>query len=77
MTSNEEHYAIGVSVAPGVDEDLLSLLYDPQTSGGLLISAGADWSDHMVSAMEKSGVRVWPIGRARSQNGGVRVRIMV
>jgi selenide,water dikinase len=77
MTSNEEHYARGVSVAQGVDEDLLSLLYDPQTSGGLLISAGADWSDHLVSAMEKAGVRASSIGRARSQNGGVRVRIMV
>jgi len=77
MTSNEEHYAAGASVAAGVDEDLLSLLYDPQTSGGLLISAGADWSDHLVSVMEKAGVRASAIGRARSQNGGVRVRIMV
>jgi selenide,water dikinase len=77
MTSNEEHFAAGVSVAAGVDEEMLALLYDPQTSGGLLIAAGADWSDHLVSLMEKGGVRAWAIGRARSQNGGVRVRIMV
>ena len=77
MTSNEEHFAAGASVAAGVDEDVLSLLYDPQTSGGLLISAGADWSDHLVSVMEKAGVRASAIGRARSPNGGVRVRIMV
>jgi selenophosphate synthase len=56
---------------------MLSLLYDPQTSGGLLISAAADWSDHLAAVLGQAGVRASAIGRVRSQNGGVRVRIMV
>ena len=75
MTSNEEHFAGGVSVARGVDEDLLSLLYDPQTSGGLLISAGAEWSDHVVSALEKADVRACRIGRASPRFAGIHVDV--
>jgi selenide,water dikinase len=75
MTSNEEHFAGGVSVARGVDEELLSLLYDPQTSGGLLISAGAEWSDHVVSALEKADVRAFRIGRALARVPGIHVDV--
>src|SRR6185295_3433786 len=35
MGSNEEHFARSVQADSGVAEDLVSLLYDPQTSGGL------------------------------------------
>ena len=80
MTSNQEYFAAGVSAPDHLDEraeDLLSLLYDPQTSGGLLISAAADWSDQVAAALERAGVRAVRIGRAHSQSGGVRVRIVV
>ena len=33
-----EHFATGVTVAPRTDPLLVDLLYDPQTSGGLLIA---------------------------------------
>ena len=39
MGSNQEHFASGVRVDPGVDADREALLYDPQTSGGLLVAA--------------------------------------
>jgi selenide,water dikinase len=75
MTSNLEHYASGVSVARGVDEELLSLFYDPQTSGGLLISAAVEWSDQVVSALEKAAVRASRIGRASAKVPGVHVDV--
>jgi selenide,water dikinase len=75
MTSNEEHYAAGVSVAAGVDDELLTVFYDPQTSGGLLISAGADWSDQVVSALGKNGVPASRIGRALAKKPGLHVDV--
>ncbi len=79
LTSNQEYYAAGVSVATGGsgehDEDVLSLLYDPQTSGGLLISAAAEWSDHVAAALENAGVRAARIGRARGKTQGVHIDV--
>jgi selenide,water dikinase len=77
LTTNEEHYAAGVSVADGLraDDDRVSLLYDPQTSGGLLISAAPEWSDQVAAALEEAGVRAARIGRALPERAGVRVDV--
>src|SRR5207247_3692511 len=41
MLSNQEHFAKSTKIDPRVDADIVSLLYDPQTSGGLLIAASS------------------------------------
>ena len=51
LGSNQEHFAGGVTVNPGVDPDREAILYDPQTSGGLLIAAGADAADRVAAAL--------------------------
>jgi selenide,water dikinase len=62
--TNREHFAKGVSVAPGVDGALVDLLYDPQTSGGLLIAV-SDWNaSDVASALAAAGVVATRIGRA-------------
>ena len=62
--TNREHFAKGVSMAPGVDGALVDLLYDPQTSGGLLIAV-SDWNaSDVVSALAAAGVVATRIGRA-------------
>jgi selenide,water dikinase len=38
MGSNLEHYGEAVRIDPGVDDALAAVLYDPQTSGGLLVA---------------------------------------
>ena len=38
MASNQEHFAAVVDVAAEVPPELRDLLYDPQTSGGLLVA---------------------------------------
>ena len=40
MATNREHFGAGVEMAGGVADDLQDLLFDPQTSGGLLIAVG-------------------------------------
>ena len=74
LASNEDHYSGGVHVDPGIHPDVLSLLFDPQTSGGLLIAADGRAADAVASALEAAGVRASRIGRTQpSSTPGVRV----
>ena len=77
LGSNEEHYRGGVRIGDGVDDDLVSLLFDPQTSGGLLIAVNPDFAAAAVAALDAAGVRAPRIGRAEALARGVSVRIMV
>ena len=45
-----------VDFAPGVDPVLRDVLFDPQTSGGLLISVEADRAEAMLNALREKGV---------------------
>ena len=38
MTSNQEHFARRAAIGRGVSDELEMVLYDPQTSGGLLVA---------------------------------------
>jgi selenophosphate synthase len=51
---------------------LLDLLFDPQTSGGLLV-AGEDAVDRMRAAFDAGGVSAARIGEVRWSAGGARV----
>ena len=66
MASNEEHFGAGVRITAGVPVDLVSLLFDPQTSGGLLIAAAEEFADQVRAALIAAGAPAWRIGRARS-----------
>jgi selenide,water dikinase len=79
MASNEEHFA-GAVVAGGsapVAPDRLALLYDPQTSGGLLIAANAEYADEIAASLERAHVRAARIGRVRPKSGDTLIEIMV
>jgi selenide,water dikinase len=45
-----------VQASADVPEDLLTLLYDPQTAGGLLISVASTDASRLVSELNKAGV---------------------
>ena len=62
MGSNRDHFSSAVTVEPGVDADREALLYDPQTSGGLLIAASAAAFADVEIALGAAGVRVSRIG---------------
>jgi selenide,water dikinase len=66
MTSNEEYFGTGVRIAAGVPVDLVSLLFDPQTSGGLLIAAAGEFADQVSGALIAAGAPAWRIGSART-----------
>lgn len=61
--TNREHFGPGVRAAAGLDQSALDLLYDPQTSGGLLIAVSETHADSVASALETAGVEAARIGR--------------
>jgi selenide,water dikinase len=62
LVSNQEHFETGVQVHESVPTDLLDLLYDPQTSGGLLFAIDQLQLDLALHLLERSGVHAARIG---------------
>ena len=53
--SNRQYYSCRVEVDPTVPPLLIDLFYDPQTSGGLLVSLPQDQTEKMVESLRKDG----------------------
>jgi len=62
LGTNEAFFKTGVRLETSVDEDLLALLYDPQTSGGLLVTADPARATDLLSALVGAGVAGVRIG---------------
>jgi len=62
--TNREHFGRAVHIAPHVDPSLVDLLYDPQTSGGLLIAVASSRAEALLAALASEGVPAVRIGRA-------------
>ena len=67
MRSNVDHFEARVRVADTLDSNLVLLLFDPQTSGGLLIAAAAEHAAAVDKALTRAGVVAMRIGEARPQ----------
>jgi selenide, water dikinase len=76
MGSNRQYFGPGVRAAEGLDEARVLLLYDPQTSGGLLIAAAAAHADRVAAALDHAGVAAVRVGQAVSPTGtGVAIEL--
>ena len=53
---NRDYYAAGVEIDPSVADYLQDLLYDPQTSGGLLIAVAAEKADLLLEKLQTAGI---------------------
>ena len=53
--SNRQYYSCKVEADPTVPSLLIDLFYDPQTSGGLLVSLPQDQAEQMVEGLRKDG----------------------
>ena len=53
----------GVRIGAGVDPTVATLLFDPQTSGGLLLTVAGNRAAALRSAFEAAALPLWEIGR--------------
>ena len=63
LKNNREFVGECVGFADGVPEDFRNLLYDPQTSGGLLVAIAAEAAEAALAALARRGVPARAIGR--------------
>ena len=62
LKNNREFLAGCVGFADSVPEEFRNLLYDPQTSGGLLVAIAADAAAAALEALSKRGIAARVIG---------------
>jgi selenide,water dikinase len=71
---NRTYLADKVRIATGVPEPLEHVLFDPQTSGGLLFALPAERAADAEAAFKAANVAVWQIG-AVVEGWGVEVSV--
>jgi selenide, water dikinase len=67
LKANRDFAECHVGYENGVDETLRTLLFDPQTAGGLLISVAADSADQLQSALTQANIPSARIGMVLPQ----------
>ncbi|HET8606287.1 MAG TPA: selenide, water dikinase SelD [Gaiellaceae bacterium] len=68
---NEEFAGAGVEVGDGVEDALLGLAYDPQTSGGLLVTLPSDRGAGLEAQFAARGLFLRRVGRVEAGAGVV------
>jgi len=76
--TNLQHFGDGVSDESGQESRRVALLYDPQTSGGLLAAVAPSAADEALRGLAAAGVSAQAIGTAEPRQAvAVRLRRMV
>jgi selenide, water dikinase len=76
LTSNLDHFGAHVALDAGIASDIETLLYDPQTSGGLLVAVSADGAAECARTFLARGVPLHEIGTVEAVSQGTRVRVV-
>ena len=63
LRANRDFAECVVNYEGGIPEEVRTLLFDPQTAGGLLIAVAADDVDQLARALTTAGVAAFEIGR--------------
>ncbi len=72
---NKNYFGGFVSLAPTIEQAVRDLLFDPQTSGGLLLSVAGDKREAMLAVMAAHGVPAAVIGEVTERSAG-RVEVV-
>ncbi len=65
--TNKTHFESGVIIDSDLDPLRIQVLYDPQTSGGLLVAIAKDALDEAIRSLQKAGVAAHLIGTVVSE----------
>jgi len=75
LKNNREFVESCVEFAPSVPEEFRALLFDPQTSGGLLVAIAPQAADAAIAAMARRNIAARRIGQALAKSTALlRVR---
>jgi selenide,water dikinase len=69
---NKKHFEPGVKFADSIDEPNQMLLFDPQTSGGLLLGVPRDKVDGFLAHAREANQAIWVVGNV-VEGTGIRV----
>ena len=69
MKTNKDHFMSGVEFRREVSSDLRDLIFDPQTSGGLLISVAPESADQVMEGLKKAGIQAVFVATVRTMGG--------
>ena len=67
--TNAQYFATRIQFAAHVAPDVVHLLHDPQTSGGLLASVDGRAADAALARLASEGCDAWRIGRVTADQG--------
>jgi selenide,water dikinase len=73
MSNNKLFYEKWVTFAENISETWQLLLFNPETSGGLLMAVSPDKADALVDEIERGGETAWRIGDVIKGNGQIEV----
>ncbi len=71
LGTNEAYFKAGLTVAPTVDSDRLTLLFDPQTSGGLLAAIDPRSEADLMTEWRAAGITGVRIGTVVARSAAV------
>ncbi len=72
---NRDHYLPNVVDGEKLPNEILDIMSDPQTSGGLLIAVAAERLDALLGKLEEKGAKGWTVGRVHEKPAG-RLRVV-
>jgi selenide,water dikinase len=67
--TNAEYFGAGVRFSRELAIDLVQLLHDPQTSGGLLAAIAPDRAAEAEARLKAAGCGAWRVGRVATSQG--------
>ena len=68
--TNRQYVGDYVRIDDHISEALVNVLYDPQTSGGLLVAVSAEVVEPFVAALKDAGETAAIVGRVTDENAG-------
>lgn len=66
--NNKNHFSKHMTIAPGLDPIVTDMLFDPQTSGGLVIALPGDRAEACLYELKKQGVDAAIIGAVKEDH---------
>lgn len=73
--TNREHFGDAVSIDAGLDAARVQLMFDPQTSGGLLVSVEKRFAADALARLGTAGVAAHQVGTVEASAPGARVAV--